>query len=88
MEFSPPTMQKDMIAEIQKTATDAANAMQVTTKTINVHGEEINTTTTKPYEQQQFRSHTDWKLRAISASNLHLRTDHLLVNSDNIRETG
>merc|ERR1711948_145598 len=33
-------------------------------------------------------SRTEWRVRAISASSLHLRTNHLYVNSEDIRETG
>jgi len=53
-----------------------------------VHGEEMVVTTTKQYEQQAFRSHTYWRVRAISATNLHLRTNHIYVNSDDLKETG
>ena len=60
----------------------------VTTETVNVHGEKIIVTTTKPYEQQTFKSHSDWRVRAISATNLHLRTGHIYVNSDDIKESG
>ena len=35
-----------------------------------------------------FGSKTDWRVRAISAANLHLRVNHIYVNSDDIRETG
>lgn len=30
-----------------------------------------------PYEQQTFASRTEWRVRAISASSLHLRTNQL-----------
>ena len=35
-----------------------------------------------------FGSKTDWRVRAISAANLHMRVNHIYVNSDDIRETG
>ncbi len=38
--------------------------------------------------QDTFGSKTDWRVRAISASNLHLRVNHIYVNSDDIRESG
>jgi hypothetical protein len=38
--------------------------------------------------QAAFGSKTDWRVRAISAANLHLRVNHIYVNSDDIRETG
>lgn len=59
----------------------------VTTKSTNIHGDELTVTTTSPYEQTTFGSKTDWRVRAISASNLHLRVNHIYVNSDDIRES-
>ena len=38
--------------------------------------------------QASFGSKTDWRVRAISATNLHLRVNHIYVNSDDIKETG
>jgi pre-mRNA-processing factor 8 len=43
---------------------------------------------TTNYERQTFSSKTDWRVRAISATNLHLRTNHIYVSSDDIKETG
>lgn len=40
------------------------------------------------YEQQSFNTRTDWRVRAISATNLHLRTNHIYVSSEDISETG
>ena len=57
----------------------------VTTRTTNVHGDELIITTTSPYEQQAFASKTDWRVRAISATNLYLRVNHIYVNSDDIK---
>ena len=37
---------------------------------------------------QTFASKTEWRVRAISATNLHLRTNHIYVSSDDIKETG
>ena len=45
-------------------------------------------TTTSQYEQQSFNTRTDWRVRAISATNLHLRTNHIYVSSEDISETG
>ena len=39
-------------------------------------------------EQEAFGSKTDWRVRAISATNLHLRVNHIYVNSESIRESG
>ncbi|RZR92916.1 hypothetical protein BHM03_00021330 [Ensete ventricosum] len=61
----------------------------VTSRTTNVHGDELIVTTTSPYEQQAFGSKTDWRVRAISAASFHLRVGHIYVNSDDAKqETG
>ena len=54
----------------------------------NQRSETITTQTISPYEQQKFVSKTDWRIKAISASNLYLRTNHIFVNSENIKENG
>lgn len=45
-------------------------------------------TTTSQYEQQAYSSKTDWRVRAISASNLHLRTANIYVSSEDCIESG
>ena len=65
-----------------------AQMTAVTTRTTNVHGEEMLVTTTSPYEQRALVSRTDWRVRAISTANLHLRVDHVYVSSDDVRESG
>ena len=87
-EITPPSLQRQQIAEIEKAGSDGAQLTAVTTKTTNLHGNELIVTTTTPYEQATFGSKTDWRIRAISASNLHLRVNHIYVNSDDIKETG
>jgi len=66
-------------------AHEANQVTAVTTKTTNVHGEELIVTTTSPYEQAAFGSKTDWRVRAISATNLYLRVNHIYVNSEDIK---
>eukprot|EP00962_Isochrysis_galbana_P055579 scaffold27365_cov118-Isochrysis_galbana.AAC.2 len=87
MEIAPPSMQRQEMAEIEKGAKEAAQLNAVTTRTTNVHGEELIVTTTSAYEQQTYASKTDWRVRAISASNLHLRTSHIYVSSDETSES-
>lgn len=87
-EITPPSLQREQIAEIEKQAREASQLTAVTTKTTNIHGDELIVTTTSNYEQQAFSSKTDWRVRAISSTNLHLRTNHIYVSSDDIRETG
>jgi len=45
-------------------------------------------TTTTQYEAATFHSKTDWRVRAISATNLHLRTKHIYVTSEDISDEG
>ena len=87
-EITPPSQQRQQIADIEKQAREGGNMTAVTTKTQNVHGDELIVTTTSPYEQEAFGSKTDWRVRAISATNLHLRVNHIYVNSESIRESG
>ncbi|KAJ0437210.1 putative ribonuclease H-like superfamily, PROCT domain, PRP8 domain IV core, MPN [Helianthus annuus] len=87
-EITPPSQQWQQIAEIEKQAKEASQLTGVTTKTINVHGDELIVTTTSPYEQTAFGSKTDWHVRATSATNLYLRANHIYVNSEDIKETG
>merc|ERR1719253_1325131 len=87
-EIAPPSEQRKEMAEIEKKAKEASQLTAVTTRTQNVHGDELIITTTSQYEQKMFSSKTDWRTRAISATNLHVRTNHIYVNSDEIKETG
>ena len=87
-EIAPPSMQRQQIAEIEAQAKEASQLTGVTTRTTNVHGDEIIVTSTSAYEQQVFGSRTDWRVRAISATNLHLRTNHIYVASEDARDTG
>eukprot|EP01105_Mastigella_eilhardi_P006318 TRINITY_DN17931_c0_g1_i1.p1 TRINITY_DN17931_c0_g1~~TRINITY_DN17931_c0_g1_i1.p1 ORF type:complete len:2353 (+),score=674.91 TRINITY_DN17931_c0_g1_i1:30-7061(+) len=88
MEIAPPSQQRQQIAEIEKQAKEASQLTAVTTRTANVHGEEMVVVATSPYEQKIFASKTDWRVRAISATNLHLRTNHIYVTSDEVSESG
>ena len=45
-------------------------------------------TTTSNYERATFSSKTDWRVRAIAATNLHLRTKNVFVSTDDIKEEG
>ncbi|EPS70675.1 hypothetical protein M569_04085, partial [Genlisea aurea] len=87
-EITPPSQQRQQIAEIEKQAKEANQLTAVTTRTTNVHGDELIVTTTSPYEQAAFGSKTNWRVRAISATNLYLRVNHIYVNSEDVKETG
>ncbi|RCI05302.1 Pre-mRNA-processing-splicing factor 8 [Rhizopus stolonifer] len=86
MEIQAPSLQRQQIAEIEKQTKEQSQLTAVTTKTRNIHGDEMIVTTTSNYEQATFSSKTEWRIRAISATNLHLRTNHIYVNSDEIKE--
>ena len=88
MEISAPSQQRQQIAEIEKQTKEQSQLTATTTRTTNVHGDEIIVTTTSNYERQTFSSKTEWRIRAISATNLHLRTNHIYISSDDIREAG
>lgn len=86
-EITPPSQQRQEIAEIEKQNKDDTQLTAVTTRTTNVHGDEVVVTTTSQYGQKTFSSKTDWRVRAISSTNLHLRTNHIYVSSDDVDES-
>jgi pre-mRNA-processing factor 8 len=88
MEIQAPSLQRQQIAEIEKQAAEQSQLTAVTTKTKNIHGDEIIVTTTSAYEAQTFSSKTEWRVRAIASTNLHLRANHIYVNSEDIKEYG
>ena len=88
MEIQAPSLQRQQIAEIEKQTKEQAQLTAVTTKTYNVHGDEMIVTTTSNYETQTFSSKTEWRVRAISTTNLHLRTSHIYVSTDDVKDTG
>jgi pre-mRNA-processing factor 8 len=82
MEISAPSMQRQQAAEIEKQQQEQQQLTAVTTKTQNVHGEEIIVTTTSQFEQQTFASKTEWRTRAIATSNLRTRANNIYVSND------
>ena len=88
MEITAPSAQRQQIAEIEKQTKEQSQLTATTTRTVNKHGDEIITATTSNYESQTFASKTEWRIRAISATNLHLRTNHIYVPPEGITESG
>ena len=88
MEISAPSQQRQQIAKIEKQTKEQSQLTATITCTTNVHGDEIIVMTTSNYERQTFSSKTEWRIRAISATNLHLRTNHIYVSSDDIMIKG
>ncbi|KAF2896644.1 hypothetical protein ILUMI_09532 [Ignelater luminosus] len=88
MEISASSAQRQQIAEIEKQTKEQSQRTTTTTRTVNKCGDEIITSTTSNYKTQTFSSNTEWRVRAIAVTNLHLRNNHIYVSSDNIKETG
>lgn len=86
MEIAAPSVQRQQMAEIEKNTEAAAQVTALQTKTTNIHGDEIVVTTTTQYEQQTFASKSDWRVRAISATNLPLRVNHIFVGNDDVKD--
>ena len=86
MEISAPSMQRQQAAEIEKQQQEQQQLTAVTTKTQNVHGEDIIVTTTSQFEQQTFASKTEWRTRAIATSNLRTRANNIYISSDDVKE--
>ncbi|KAK8166256.1 pre-mRNA processing splicing factor 8 [Phyllosticta citrichinensis] len=86
MEISAPSLQRQQAAEIEKQQQEQQQLTAVTTKTQNVHGEDIVVTTTSQYEQATFSSKTEWRSRAIATSNLRTRAGNIYISSDDVRE--
>src|SRR5690606_814962 len=88
MEISAPSMQRQQAAEIERQQQEQAQLTAVTTKTQNIHGDEMIVTTTTQYEQQAFASKTEWRTRAIASNNLRTRSNHIYISSDYIKDAG
>ncbi|KAF1816542.1 pre-mRNA processing splicing factor 8 [Eremomyces bilateralis CBS 781.70] len=86
MEISAPSLQRQQAAEIDKQQQDQQQLTAVTTRTQNVHGEDIVVTTTSQYEQAAFASKTEWRTRAIATSNLRTRANNIYISSEDVKE--
>ena len=84
----PPGEQRQQMAEIKKAAEEQGQITAVTSKSKDKQGNDIVVTTTSNYEQAVFASRTEWRVRAISAANLHLRTRHIHVPSESSTREG
>lgn len=87
-EIAAPSAQREQMAEIDKQGSAETQVTATTTKSVDVHGNEIVVATTSNYERQTFASKTDWRVRAISSTNLGLRTNHVYVSSDDVDADG
>jgi pre-mRNA-processing factor 8 len=86
MEIAAPSIQRQQMADIEKSTEAAAQVTAIQTRTTNITGDEIQVVTTTAYEQQVFSSKTDWRIRAISATNIPLRLQHVYVTNDDVKD--
>ena len=87
MEITPPTTTQTQAEEIDKQKKETSQVTAQTVKTTNIHGQQMVTLVSTPYEQEKYSSRNDWRLRAINASNLHMRTGHLYTNTEDLSDT-
>lgn len=87
-EIKAPSLKRQELAAIDSNPTEQSQLTALKTVTQNVHGDEMVVVTTSNYEQQTFMSKTEWRSRAISTTNLHLRSKHVYVNSESIQDDG
>eukprot|EP01059_Diplonema_ambulator_P028161 TRINITY_DN46898_c0_g1_i1.p1 TRINITY_DN46898_c0_g1~~TRINITY_DN46898_c0_g1_i1.p1 ORF type:complete len:2356 (+),score=890.26 TRINITY_DN46898_c0_g1_i1:207-7070(+) len=87
MEIQAPSQQQQQMEEIEKRASDQSQITNTVTKTVTKTGDVIAVSTSTGYEQNTYSSRTDWRVRAISAANLHLRTNNIFVSTDDIRDS-
>jgi pre-mRNA-processing factor 8 len=85
-EIAAPSVQRQQMAELEKSSEAQGQVTAVQTQTTNVHGDAIQTVTTTNYEQQVFSSKSDWRVRAISATHLPLRLQHIYVSNDDVKD--
>lgn len=83
-EIKAPSMKRQEIAEIESNSNGTGEETTrpltaVTTKTANVHGEEIVAVTTTNYGQKEFSSKTEWRNSAIESSTLGLRSNNIYM---------
>lgn len=86
MEISAPSAQRQQISEIEKQTKEQGQLTSTTSRTVNRHGDEIIAQTTSNYETATFAGRTDWRVRKLNVCNLHLRANHIYVNSDDIQD--
>ncbi|ANQ06110.1 Pre-mRNA splicing factor [Plasmodium coatneyi] len=87
MEITPPSIQRQQIAELEKNNLDnIEQQMKVTTsKTTTKHGTEMIVSTLSPHEQQTFTTKTDWKIRYLANNSLLFRTKNIYVNNTSLK---
>lgn len=78
MEILAPSAQRQEMAQVE---------LKTTTKTKNIHGDEIITQTTTQFEQSFFASKSDWRVKAVSCCSFYLRSENLFVDQQESEQT-
>ncbi|KAI3630235.1 hypothetical protein MIR68_011670 [Amoeboaphelidium protococcarum] len=87
MNIAPPSAERQEIAQLEKQQQEQeqqAKLQSVTTKTTNIHGDEIVVTTTQDFESQLFSSKTEWRQRALAMASMSVKMNNVYVNADNV----
>lgn len=87
-DIKAPSLRRQEMAEIDEQQQEPSQLTALKTKTQNVHGDEMVVVTTSNYEQAAFHSKTEWRSRAISTTNLHLRAQRIYVPLDDVKDSG
>ncbi|KAJ3713912.1 NUC071 domain-containing protein [Lentinula raphanica] len=73
-EIAAPSVQRQQMAELKELGGTGPGHCRT------------DTVTTTNYEQQVFSSKSDWRVRAISATHLPLRLQHIYVSNDDVKD--
>lgn len=80
MEMTPESIANKDVEQVDQPRAEPNQVTQQVNKTVNALGVEVLAVTTTPFDNQRFKSHSDWRVRAISAANLLARTKHIYAN--------
>ncbi|KAL7718050.1 Pre-mRNA-processing-splicing factor [Entamoeba marina] len=84
MDVAAPSTERQALAEIESAPTQGVS---VTTSTHNKHMQQINVSTTSPYEQKVFVATQNWRERALATTRLMDRSKTLYVSPVKTDET-
>ena len=88
MKIALPNVVEQQAEEIDKAKKEASEIKVQTVKTTNIHGQQMVTLVNTPYEQEKYSSRNDWRKRAINASSLHMRTQQIYTNTEDLTDSG
>lgn len=80
-DLTPVSTQSRRVGDVQRQDGEG-HEQAVNVRTHDKHGRELVSSTTSPYERQPAFSRTDWRIRALSASNHYLRDCRIVQSID------